>query len=78
MIEQTQEILERVDTSVGKVWLKFNAKYMSYNQGSKITIQTNEESQLDQVTDFKYLGCTWKARRKRAQGSQSNSMGSMQ
>ena len=58
-IEQAQELLDKVDTSVGKVGLKMNAannKYMSYNHGSNINIQTKDGTALESVTVFKYLG----------------------
>ena len=58
-IDQAQELLKRVEISVGKVGLKMNSsktKFMSYNLSEDIVIQTNEGSQLEQVTDFKYLG----------------------
>ena len=58
-IEQAQELLSRVETSVGKVGLRMNAsktKYMSFNHKGNISIQTNDGTKLESVTDFKYLG----------------------
>ena len=56
-IQQAQELLSRVETPEGKVGLRMNAsktKYMSFNH--KISIQTNDGTKLENVTDFKYLG----------------------
>ena len=59
-IEQAQELLSRVETSVGKVGLRMNAsktKYMSFNHTENIIIQTiNDGTKLENVTDFRYLG----------------------
>ena len=58
-INQAQELLERVETSVAKVGLKMNAgktKFMAYNQNSMVKICTNDGTNLDEVQDFKYLG----------------------
>ena len=57
-IEQAQELLSRVETSVGKVGLRMNAaktEYMSFNHRST-DIQTKDGTTLEKVTDFKYLG----------------------
>ena len=57
-IEQAQELLSRVETSVGKVGLRMNAgktKYMSFNHVSA-DIHTSDGTSLEEVTDFKYLG----------------------
>ena len=61
-IWQAQELLLRVEKSVGKVGLKMNAgktKFMSFNSDN-VTITTSNGTELDQVTDFKYLGA-WMA-----------------
>ena len=58
-IQQAQELLSRVETSVGKVGLRMNAsktKYMSFNHNGNINIQTNDGTKLEKVSDFKYLG----------------------
>ena len=58
-IQQAQELLSRVEMSVGKVGLRMNAsktKYMSFNHNRNINIQTNDGTKLKNVTDFKYLG----------------------
>ena len=58
-VSQAQSLLNRVETSVGKVGLKMNAakiKYMSFNQKQVPVITTNEGMPLDKVEDFKYLG----------------------
>ena len=62
-VQQAQELLHQVETSVAKVGLKMNAgktKYMSYNQNQKFSINTNEGMKLEEVKDFKYLGA-WMA-----------------
>ena len=61
-IWQAQELLLRVEKSVGKVGLKMNAgktKFMSFNSDN-VTITTSNGTDLDQVTDCKYLG-VWMA-----------------
>ena len=58
-ISQAQEMLQREEVSVGKVGLKMNSgntKFMSYNQQDEVTIRTNEGTELEQVSNFKYLG----------------------
>jgi hypothetical protein len=58
-IDQAQILLNRVETHVAKVGLKLNAgktKYMSFNQDHATEIKTNDDTSLDKVTDFKYLG----------------------
>ncbi|XP_030839582.1 uncharacterized protein LOC115923289 [Strongylocentrotus purpuratus] len=58
-LEQAQKLLSRVETSVGKVGLRMNSgktKFMSFNHRGIITIKTNDETQLENVPDFKYLG----------------------
>ena len=58
-IQQAQELLSRVETSVGKVGLRMNAsktKYISFNHNRNINIQTNGGTKFENVTDFKYLG----------------------
>ena len=62
-INQAQELLQRVETSVGRVGLKMNAtktKFMSFNQDQQVKISTNNGTTLDEVKDFKYLGA-WMA-----------------
>ena len=62
-IQQAQELLQRVESSVGKIGLKMNTtktKFMSFNHSQKISIQTNNGTKLDEVRDFKYLGA-WMA-----------------
>ena len=54
-IRQAQDLLLRVEKSVGKVGLKMNAgktKFMSFNSDN-VTITTSNGTALDQVTDFK-------------------------
>ena len=58
-IRQAQELLQSVERCVGKVGLKMNSgktKYMSYNQHESVTIKTNDDSILEEVGNFKYLG----------------------
>ena len=58
-IDQAQKLLQRVETSVGKVGLKMNAaktKYMAFNQKGTSCLKTNEGKVLEEVKDFKYLG----------------------
>ena len=58
-MSQAQTLLNRVETSVGKVGLKMNAaktKFMSFNQTQVPVITTSEGIHLDKVEDFKYLG----------------------
>ena len=58
-LDQAQDLLQRVETSVGKVGLKMNAgktKFMAFNHSQNVTIHTNEGLPLDHVTNFKYLG----------------------
>ena len=62
-ISRAQEMLQRVETSVGKVGLKMNsgkAKFMSYNQQDEVTIRTNDGTELEEVSNFNTLmcGCT--------------------
>ena len=57
-IQQTQELLQRVETSVAKVGLKMNSsktKFMSYNS-DHTSIKTNDGTALEEVKNFKYLG----------------------
>ena len=57
-ISRAQEMLQRVETSVGKVGLKMNsgkAKFMSYNQQDEVTIRTNDGTELEEVSNFKYI-----------------------
>ena len=61
-IQQAQELLQRVEKSVGKVGLKMNVgktKFMSFNHKNTI-IKTNNGTDLEEVDDFKYLGA-WMA-----------------
>jgi hypothetical protein len=58
-IDQAQELLNRVEAQVAKVGLKLNAsktKYMSFNQVHATDIKTNDDTSLEEVNDFKYLG----------------------
>ena len=58
-LQQAQERLQRVGTSVGKVGLKINArkaKIMTYNHSREGCIQANDGIKIDEVGDFKYLG----------------------
>ena len=57
-IQQAQELLQRVETSVAKVGLKMNSsktKYMTYNSDNT-NINTNDGIALEEVNNFKYLG----------------------
>ena len=58
-MQQAQELLQRVETSVAKVGLKMNAsktKFMSYNISTVENIKTIDGTELEEVKDFKYLG----------------------
>ena len=59
-IDQAQEeLLQRVEKSVGRVGLKMNAaktKYMSLNTSHPLNVNTNNNTILEEVNDFKYLG----------------------
>ena len=52
-------LLNRVETAAGKVGMKMNAaktKYMCFNHKEESVIKTNDNTHLEQVEDFKYLG----------------------
>jgi hypothetical protein len=58
-LHQAQDLLSRVETSVGKVGLKMNTsktKFMSFNIPQPVKILTNNGSELEEINDFKYLG----------------------
>ncbi|XP_072022127.1 uncharacterized protein [Amphiura filiformis] len=63
-IHQAQELLQRVESSVGKVGLKINAsktKFKSFNHSQQIPIQTNNGTKLEEVRDWV---SGWLARKK--------------
>ena len=58
-VQQAQELLSHVETSIAKVGLKMNSgktKYMSYNLSQGVPLKTNDGTALEEVSDFKYLG----------------------
>ena len=58
-INQAQELLQRVEQSVGKVGLRMNAaktKVMSFNINEPANIHTQDGTLIKEVKDFKYLG----------------------
>lgn len=58
-IDQAQELLQRVEQSVGKVGLKMNAaktKVMSFNINHPTNLHTEDGILIDEVNNFKYLG----------------------
>ena len=60
-IDQVQELLLRVEKSVGKVGLKMNAgetKFMAFtlNNNKGGAIKTSDSTELEEVNNFKYLG----------------------
>ena len=58
-IHQAQEMLQKVEECVGKVGLKMNSsktKFMSYNHQEEVKIKTKDGTDLDEVSNFKYLG----------------------
>ena len=70
-IQQAQELLQRVEKSVGKVGLKINVrktKFMSFNHKNTI-IKTNNGTDLEEVDDFKYLGAWMASIRKKTSSS---------
>ena len=62
-VQQAQELLIRIETSVAKVGLKMNSgktKYMSHDISRGVPFKTNDGTALEEVSDFKYLG-VWMA-----------------
>ena len=58
-IDQAQELLLRVEKSVGKVALKMNVgktKVMYFNNNKGGAIKTSDGRELEEVNNFKYLG----------------------
>ena len=62
-VQQAQELLCHVETSVAKVGLKMNSgktKYVSYYLSQEVPFKTNDGTALEEVRDFKYTGA-WMA-----------------
>ena len=59
LINQAQDLLNRVEASAAQIGLVMNAKktkVMAYNHSDNVRIMTTDGTQLEVVEDFKYLG----------------------